>query len=35
MSFGLKEQDIVDYTHLTHTELKDHIERVGKVIFER
>lgn len=27
--------DIVDYSHLTHRELKDHIERVGKTIFER
>ena len=27
--------DIVDYTHSTHKELKDHIERVGKTIFER
>lgn len=27
--------DIVDYTHLTHEELKEHIDRVGKVIFER
>ncbi|WP_227762237.1 nucleotidyltransferase family protein [Zhaonella formicivorans] len=27
--------DIVDYSHLTHTELKEHIERVGKIIFER
>lgn len=27
--------DIVDYSHLTHEELKEHIERVGKSIFER
>jgi predicted nucleotidyltransferase len=27
--------DIVDYSHLTHTELKEHIERVGITIFER
>lgn len=27
--------DIVDYTHLNHKELKEHIDRVGKVIFER
>lgn len=27
--------DIVDYTHSTHTELKDHINRVGKIIFKR
>jgi len=27
--------DIVDYTHLAHQELKDHIERVGITIFER
>ena len=27
--------DIVDYTHLKHQPLKEHIERVGKVIFER
>ncbi|EYE87531.1 DNA polymerase III subunit beta [Fervidicella metallireducens AeB] len=26
--------DIVDFTHLNHNELKDHIERVGKVIYE-
>lgn len=27
--------DIVDYTHLSHMELKEHIDRVGKVIFEK
>jgi predicted nucleotidyltransferase len=27
--------DIVDYTHLTHKELKEHIDRVGKIIFQR
>ena len=27
--------DIVDYTHSTHQELKQHIERVGKIILER
>lgn len=27
--------NIVDYTHLTHKELQEHIERVGKIIFER
>jgi predicted nucleotidyltransferase len=27
--------DIVDYTHLAHQELKEHIERVGLTIFER
>ncbi|QEK13380.1 nucleotidyltransferase domain-containing protein [Crassaminicella thermophila] len=27
--------DIVDYTHLRHKELKEHIDRVGKVIFEK
>jgi predicted nucleotidyltransferase len=27
--------DIVDYTHLSHKELKEHIDRVGKVIFEK
>ena len=27
--------DIVDYTHLNHKDLKDHIDRAGKVIFER
>ncbi|HHW47185.1 MAG TPA: nucleotidyltransferase domain-containing protein [Clostridiaceae bacterium] len=26
--------DIVDYTHLEHPELKEHIDRVGKVIFD-
>jgi hypothetical protein len=28
-------QLIVDYTHLNHKDLKEHIDRVGKVIFER
>lgn len=27
--------DVVDYTHLEHKELKEHIDRVGKVIFRR
>lgn len=27
--------DIVDYTHLNHKELREHIDRVGKIIFER
>lgn len=27
--------DVVDYTHLNHKELKDHIDRVGKVIYEK
>lgn len=27
--------DIVDYTHLEHKELKEHIDRVGIVIYER
>lgn len=27
--------DVVDYTHLTHKELSEHISRVGKTIFER
>lgn len=27
--------DIVDYTHLVHKELKEHIDRVGIVIYER
>jgi len=27
--------DVVDYTHLNHKDLKEHIDRVGKVIFER
>lgn len=26
--------DVVDYTHLNHAELKEHIDRVGKVIYE-
>lgn len=26
--------DIVDYTHSNHEELREHIERVGKVIYE-
>ena len=25
--------DIVDYTHLGQTELREHIDRVGKIIF--
>lgn len=25
--------DIVDYSHLKHRELKEHIDRVGKIIF--
>lgn len=27
--------DIVDYTHLEHEDLKEHIDRVGKLIFEK
>lgn len=27
--------DIVDYTHLSHKELKEHIERVGKVLYKK
>ena len=27
--------DIVDYTHCEHKELIEHIDRVGKTIFER
>ncbi|MCR4430981.1 MAG: nucleotidyltransferase domain-containing protein [Tepidanaerobacteraceae bacterium] len=27
--------DIVDYTHLSHEGLKEHIDRVGEVIFEK
>lgn len=26
--------DIVDYTHLEHEDLKSHIDRVGKAIYE-
>lgn len=26
--------DIVDYTHLNHKELREHIQRVGKVIYD-
>jgi len=26
--------DIIDYTHLNHKRLKEHIDRVGKVIFD-
>lgn len=26
--------DIVDYTHLDHDELKRHIERVGRIIYQ-
>lgn len=27
--------DIVDYTHLNHDDLRQHIDRVGKIIFSR
>lgn len=27
--------DVVDYTHLDHEDLKSHIDRVGKVIYEK
>ena len=27
--------DIVDFTHLTHETLRDHIERVGVVIYQK
>ncbi|MBC9785813.1 nucleotidyltransferase domain-containing protein [Heliobacterium chlorum] len=27
--------DIIDFTHLDHEALKDHIHRVGKVIYEQ
>jgi uncharacterized protein len=27
--------DLIDYTHLQHLELKEHIDRAGKVIFEK
>lgn len=27
--------DIVDYTHLKHMKLKEHIDRVGKVVFKK
>lgn len=27
--------DIVDYTHLEHLELKEHIDRVGKAIWDK
>lgn len=27
--------DIVDYTHSSHQELKQHIDRVGKIIVDR
>ncbi|NLK97139.1 nucleotidyltransferase domain-containing protein [Defluviitalea saccharophila] len=27
--------DIVDYTHSEHKELKNHIERVGQIIYQR
>lgn len=26
--------DIIDFTHSNHKEIKEHIERVGKVIYE-
>lgn len=27
--------DIVDYTHLTQQELREHIDRIGKTIYKR
>jgi len=27
--------DIVDYTHLEHVELREHIDRVGKLIYKK
>jgi len=27
--------DVIDYTHIKHKELKEHIDRVGKVIYEK
>lgn len=27
--------DIIDYTHLNHNELREHIDRVGSVIFKK
>lgn len=27
--------DIIDYSHLNHKELKEHIDRVGKIIYEK
>jgi predicted nucleotidyltransferase len=27
--------DVIDYTHLGHKGLKEHIDRVGEVIFEK
>jgi len=27
--------DVIDYTHLNHEELKEHIKRVGKTIYEK
>ncbi|OPJ65309.1 nucleotidyltransferase domain-containing protein [Clostridium chromiireducens] len=27
--------DVVDVTHINHKELKEHIERVGKIIYSR
>ncbi|MEO6406480.1 MAG: nucleotidyltransferase domain-containing protein [Ferruginibacter sp.] len=27
--------DVIDYTTLTHQELKNHIDRVGKILFSR
>lgn len=27
--------DVIDYTHLKHQALKDHIDRVGVVIYEK
>ncbi len=27
--------DIIDYTHLTHKQLKEHIDRAGVIIYEK
>lgn len=27
--------DIIDYTHLEHVELREHIDRVGKLIYQK
>ena len=27
--------DVVDYQHITHTPLRDHIDRVGKLLYQK
>lgn len=27
--------DVVDYNHITHTPLREHIDRVGKILYQK